>query len=150
MTEKDPTLFERNMEMFEKFVNYNMDMMFKTMEKAMEGSQTFQEQTAKAVDKSLEGSQQAQEKIGDAVNRAIEGSQALQEQVNKAVSTAVSTQAEATLVALQALVGELVDQVCLGNDVARVAQQPIVEAVTRIIVGTYRCNLIDRLPGGRG
>jgi hypothetical protein len=103
MAEQEKTLFERNLEMFEKFVNYNMDLMFKTMEKAMEGTQAFQEQTANAVDKSFEGSQEAQEQINQAVKRTIEGSRALQEQVNKAVSSAVSTQAEATLTALKAL-----------------------------------------------
>jgi hypothetical protein len=103
MAEKEKTLFERNVEMWEKFVNQNMDLMFKTMEKAMEGSQAVQEQVSKAVDKSLEGSQETQGKIAQVVNKALEGSQAFQEQVAKAVGAAVSAQAHATLAALKAL-----------------------------------------------
>ena len=103
MAEKEKTLFERNMEMFEKFVNYNMDLMFKTMEKAMEGTQAVQEQTVQAIDKSIEGSQEAQERVAQTIKRALESSQTLQEQVNKAVSSAVSAQADATLVTLKAL-----------------------------------------------
>jgi hypothetical protein len=103
MTEKEKTLFERNLEMFERFVNYNMDLMFKTMEKAMEGSQAVQEQVSQAVDRSVEGSQEAQDRVAQSVKRAIEGSQTFQEQVNSAVSSAVSTQAEVTLAALKAL-----------------------------------------------
>jgi hypothetical protein len=101
MAEK--TLFERNLEMWEKFVNYNMDLMFKVMEKAMESSQAVHEQMGKAADRTLEGSQEAQDRFAQAVNKTLEGSQAFQEQVTKATSAAVSAQAEATLVALKAL-----------------------------------------------
>ena len=103
MTEQEKKLFERNMEMWEKFVNQNMDLMFKSMEKAMEGSQIAQEQVGKVVDRSVEGSQGAQEMAAQTINKAIEGSQTFQEQVATAVSAAVSAQAEATLVVLRAL-----------------------------------------------
>jgi polyhydroxyalkanoate synthesis regulator protein len=103
MTEQEKTLFERNMEMWEKFVNQNMDLMFKSMEKAMEGSQAAQEQVGKVIDRSMEGSQDAQERAAQAINKAIEGSQTFQEQVATAVSGVISAQAEATLVALRAL-----------------------------------------------
>ena len=122
MTEREKTLFERNMEMWEKFVNQNMDLMFKSMEKAMEGSQAAQEQMGKMVDRSMEGSQEAQERVGQAINKAIEGSQTFQEQVASTVSAAISAQAEATLVALRALerqietVSEKMDELLKSKD----------------------------------
>jgi hypothetical protein len=101
MTEK--SLFERNMEMWEKFVNQNMDLMFKTMEKAMESQEAVQSQVSKAVDRTVEGSGEAQDRLSQMMSKAWESSLALQEQVTHAVSAAVSAQAEATLVALKAL-----------------------------------------------
>lgn len=101
MTEK--SLFERNMEMWEKFVNQNMDLMFKSMEKAMESQEAVQAQVSKAVDKGVEGSGEAQDRFAQLMSKAWENSLTLQEQVAKAVSAGISAQAEATLVALRAL-----------------------------------------------
>ena len=42
-------VFSKNMDMWEKFANANMDLMFKTMEQALEGSQAFQRQINKSV-----------------------------------------------------------------------------------------------------
>ena len=122
MAEQEKTLFERNMEMWEKFVNQNMDLMFKSMEKAMEGSQAAQEQVGKMVDRSMEGSQDAQERVGQAINKAMEGSQTFQEQVATSVSAIISAQAETTLVALRALerqvetVSEKMDELLQSQD----------------------------------
>jgi UTP:GlnB (protein PII) uridylyltransferase len=45
---KDKTLFETNMEMWEKWTGSYMDTMFKTMEKTMEQSAAFRKQLDKA------------------------------------------------------------------------------------------------------
>ena len=42
-------LYKRNLEMWEKFTSSYMDTMFKTVEKTMQQSQTFQSQMDKAV-----------------------------------------------------------------------------------------------------
>jgi hypothetical protein len=115
MSEK--TMLEKNLEMWEKFVSGNMDLMFKSMEKAMEGSRSFQEQVAKAVDQAVDESRVVQDQVSQAVNKSLEGSQALQEQVTQAVSVAMSAQFETTLKMLKALerqvetLSEKVDQV---------------------------------------
>jgi uncharacterized coiled-coil protein SlyX len=101
MSEK--SMFEQNMEMWEKFVNRNMDLMFSTVEKTLEGSKAFQEQVTKAVDRALEESQVAQDRMAQVVDRTRKGTQEVQEQVNKAIATTLSAQMEATLVALKAL-----------------------------------------------
>jgi hypothetical protein len=101
MTEQ--SMFEKNLEMWEKFVNANMDLMFKSMEKTMEGSAALQKQVSETVDKAVEESGAVQEQVSQAVNKTLEGSQALQEQVAKGVSAAVSTQFDLTLKALKAL-----------------------------------------------
>ncbi len=101
MSEK--SVFEQNIEMWERFVNTNMDLMFKTMEKTMEGSKAFQQQVGKAVDRAVEESRAVQDRVSQAVNRTLEGSQALQEQVTKAVNSAVTTQLEITLAAIKSL-----------------------------------------------
>jgi hypothetical protein len=101
MTEK--STFDKNMELWEKFVNTNMDLMFKTMEKTMEGSKSFHEQMTKAVDRAVDESRSIQDRVAETINKALEGSQALQEQVNKAVNTAMSAQLDATTKVLQSL-----------------------------------------------
>jgi hypothetical protein len=101
MTEK--TMLEKNLEMWEKFVSGNMDLMFKSMEKAMEGSKAFQEQVARTVEKTVEESRAVQDQVGDAVSKTLEGSQAFREQVTQAVSAAMATQFEVTLTTLKAL-----------------------------------------------
>jgi phage shock protein A len=101
MTEK--SMFEKNMEMWEKFVNTNMDLMFKSMEKTMDGSKAFHEQVSKAVDRAVEESRTVQDRVSEVVNKTLEGSQAVQEQVTKAVNTAVTSQLEMTLTAIKSL-----------------------------------------------
>lgn len=101
MSEK--SMFEQNMEMWEKFVNKNMDLMFKTMEKTLEGSKAFQDQVSKAVDRAVDESRTVQDRVSETVSRTVEGSKTFQEQITKAVNTAVSAQLEATLVTLKAL-----------------------------------------------
>ena len=101
MTEK--SMFEKNLEMWEKFVNTNMELMFKSMEKTMEGSKAFQEQVSKAVDRAVDESKTMQDRVSQAVSKTLEGSQAIQEHVTKAVNTAISAQLEATLATLKSL-----------------------------------------------
>ena len=101
MTEQ--SMFEKNLEMWEKFVNANMDLMFKSMEKTMEGSAALQKQVAETVDRAVEESGAVQEQVSQAVNKTLEGSQAFQEQVAKGVSAAVSAQFDVTLKTLKAL-----------------------------------------------
>jgi uncharacterized coiled-coil protein SlyX len=101
MSEK--SMFEKNIEMWEKFINTNMDLMFKSMEKTMEGSKAFQEQVGKAVDRAVDESHTVQDRVSQAVSKTLEGSQALQEQVTKAVNAAVTTQLEVTLSAIKSL-----------------------------------------------
>jgi translation elongation factor EF-G len=101
MSEK--SMFEKNIEMWERFVNTNMDLMFKSMEKTMEGSKAFQEQVSKAVDRAVDESNTVQDRVSQAVSKTLEGSQSLQEQVAKAVNTAVTTQLELTLTAIKSL-----------------------------------------------
>ncbi len=101
MTEK--SMLEKNLEMWEQFVSTNMDLMFKTMEKTMEGSKAFHEQVSKAVDRAVDESRTVQDRVAQTVNKTLEGSQALQEQVAKAVNSAVSAQLDATLKTLKAL-----------------------------------------------
>jgi hypothetical protein len=100
---EEKSLLEQNLEMWERFVNKNMELMFSTMEKTMEGSKAFQEQVNKAVDRAVKESRTMQGRVSETVDKTLEGSQAVQEQVNKAVGTAISAQLEATLVALKAL-----------------------------------------------
>ena len=90
MTEK--SMFEKNLEMWEKFVNTNMDLMFKSMEKTMEGSKAFQEQVSKAVERTMEESQTVQDRVSDTVSKTVEGSRSFQEQVAKAVNAAMTAQ----------------------------------------------------------
>jgi uncharacterized coiled-coil protein SlyX len=101
MTEQ--SMFEKNLEMWEKFVSGNMDLMFKSMEKAMEGSQALQRQVSQTVDRAMEESGAVQEQVSQAVNKTLEGSKAFQEQVAKGVSAAVSAQFDLTLKTLKAL-----------------------------------------------
>lgn len=101
MTEK--SMLEKNLEMWEQFVSTNMDLMFKTMEKTMEGSKSFHEQVSKAVDRAVDESRTVQDRVAQTVNKTLDGSQALQEQVAKAVNSAISAQLDATLTTLKAL-----------------------------------------------
>lgn len=101
MSEK--SMFEKNLEMWEKFVNANMELMFQTMEKTLDGSKTFQQQISKAVDRAVEESRTMQDRVSQAVNKTLEGSQALQEQMTKAVNTAVTAHLDATLTAIKSL-----------------------------------------------
>jgi uncharacterized coiled-coil protein SlyX len=112
MTEK--STFEKNLEMWEKFVNTNMDLMFKSMEKTMEGSKAFQEQVSKAVDRTMEESQTVQDRVSQTVSKTIEGSRSFQEQVAKAVNAAMTAQMDATVAVLKSLerqVGTLSEKV---------------------------------------
>jgi hypothetical protein len=102
MTE-EKSILEKNLELWERFVNTNMDLLFTTVEKAMEGSNAFQEQVAKAVDKTMDESGTVQDTVTQTVNKTLEGSQTLQKQVTNAVSAAVSVQLEATLAVLKSL-----------------------------------------------
>lgn len=106
MTE-DKSFFEKNLELWERFVSTNMDFMIKSMEKAMEGSKALQEQIGKAVEKAVEESRYAQEQIGQAVDKTLEGSQQLQEEMAKVVSEAVSAQFDMTQTALKSLERQL-------------------------------------------
>jgi uncharacterized coiled-coil protein SlyX len=101
MSEK--SMFEKNLEMWEKFINSNMELMFSTMEKTMEGSKAFQDQVGKAVDRAVEESRTMQDRVSQAVNKTLEGSQAVQEQVTKVVNTAVTAQLDVTLKAIKSL-----------------------------------------------
>jgi translation elongation factor EF-G len=104
---EEKSMFEQNLELWEKFVNKNMDLMFKTMEKTMEGSKAFEEQMTKAVDRAVKDSQTVQERVSQTVEKTIEGSQTLREQVSNAVTTALTAQLEATRITLKAMERQL-------------------------------------------
>ena len=120
MTE-EKSIFDKNLELWEKFVNTNMDLLFKAVEKTMEGSNAFQEQVAKAVDKNVDESGTVQDTVAQTVNKTLEGSQTLQRQVTNAVNAAVSAQLGATLAVLKTLerqvetLSQKVDQLVEGK-----------------------------------
>ncbi len=78
MSEK--TVLEKNLEMWEKFVSGNMDLMFTSMEKAMESSQAFQAQVTKAVNSAVATQFEATLTALKALERQVE---ALSEKVDE-------------------------------------------------------------------
>jgi hypothetical protein len=74
-------LFEKNVEIWEKWTNTYMDTMAKAMDKTMEQSTAFRHQ----------------------MEKAMEQSESFRKQMDEAVATAVNTQLDATLAALKSL-----------------------------------------------
>lgn len=64
--------FKKNVEMWEKFTGNYMDMMFKTVEKTLEQSRTFQEKMNEAVNKSVSGQMDATMSALEALQRQVE------------------------------------------------------------------------------
>ena len=64
--------FKKNVEMWEKFTSNYMDMMFKTVEKTIEQSRTFQERMNEAVNKSVSGQMDATMSALEALQRQVE------------------------------------------------------------------------------
>ncbi len=64
--------FKKNVEMWEKFTSNYMDMMFKTVEKTMDQSRTFQEKMNEAVNKSVTGQMDATMSALEALQRQVE------------------------------------------------------------------------------
>jgi hypothetical protein len=72
--------FKKNMEMWEKFTTSYMDTMFKTVEKAMEQSQSFKDRVDKAAAEAVSGQLDATLTTLQTLQRQVE---ALSEKVDK-------------------------------------------------------------------